>query len=333
MKAPAVTVLLPVYNGARHLDEALRSVLRQSFCDFELLAIDDGSTDESVRILESTGDPRVRVLRNERNLGLVATLNRGLVEARGEWIARQDADDVSAPGRLAAQMSFARGNPSVPLVGADAWLIDAAGHSRGRWRTGGHADLVAWDLCFRAPFAHGSALFRRSIIADRLGGYREKPACEDLDLWARVAAEFPVVTLRQPLMKYRLHEASIMAGAQKDAGRVRAVGDILKRHMRAVAPGMEEPDRAVIAAGWSGELPADWNGYFAAVRALELGFLRGRRPAGGFSRLRAEQHYALYFRACRMGAGGAFLRALAGADAASLPRMPWMRMLAATFQK
>lgn len=333
MTTPAVTVLLPVFNGARHLPAAIESVLRQRFCDFELLAIDDGSTDESPRLLRKIADPRVRVLRNERNLGLVATLNRGLAEARGEWIARQDADDVSAPGRLAAQMSFARGNPSVPLVGSDAWLIDDAGRSRGRWRTGGHADLVSWDLCFRAPFAHGSALFRRSIVAERFGGYRALPACEDLDLWARVAAEFPVVTLRQPLMKYRLHRGSIMAAAEADGRRRAAVREILERHMVTVAPGTTAEDRAEISAAWSGGLPTDWAAYFAAVRALELGFLRGRRAAPGLASLRAEQYYALYFRACRAGAGGAFLRALARADAAALPRLPWVRMLAATVMR
>jgi glycosyltransferase involved in cell wall biosynthesis len=333
MKSPAVTVLLPVHNGARHLPAALRSVLRQSFCDFELLAIDDGSTDETRKILESTGDPRVRVLHHPQNLGLVATLNHGLAEARGEWIARQDADDLSAPGRLAAQMSFARGNPAVPLIGADALLIDEADRYRGRWRTGGHADLVAWDLCFRAPFAHGSVLFRRGIIADRLGGYRDRPACEDLDLWARVAAEFPVVTLRQPLVKYRLHSASIMAGAEKSGERVAAVRRILEDHMAAMAPGLGGQERGAIAEAWAGDLPADWERYFEAVKALEWGFLRGRRMGAGFARLRAEQHYSLFYRACRAGAGGAFLRALARYDRASLPRMPWVRMAAATVRK
>jgi len=333
MTTPAVTVLLPVFNGGRHLRAAVESVLGQSFCDFELLAIDDGSTDESRRLLEGFSDPRLRVLSNERNLGLVATLNRGLAEARGEWIARQDADDVSAPGRLAAQMSFARGNPSVPLLGADAWLIDDEGRARGRWRTGGHADLVSWDLCFRAPFAHGSALFRRRIVAERLGGYQPLPACEDLDLWARVAAEFPVVTLRQPLMKYRLHRESIMASAENAGDRRAAVREMLERHMATVAPGTEPAQRREISAAWSGGLPGNWMGYFAAVKALELGFLRGRRAAPGLARLQAEQHYALYFRACRIGVGGDFLRALARADVAMLPRLPWVRMLAATFAR
>lgn len=325
MKNPAVTVLLPVFNAARHLRESVASMLRQSFCDFELLAIDDGSTDESPEILASLGDSRVRVLRNERNLGLVAALNRGLAEARGEWIARQDADDISAPGRLAAQMAFARGNPAVPLVGSDALLIDASGRPRGRWRTGGHADLVAWELCFRAPFAHTSALFRRSLVSERLGGYRDLRACEDLDLWARVAAEFPVVTLRQPLVKYRLHGASIMAEAAHDAARMDAVRGVLERHMAAMAPGLVETERALIASAWSGGLPPDWPAYFEVVKMLELNFLRGRRKPPGFSRVMIDEHYSLWFRA---GRSAVFLRALAKTDPGVFAQMPWLRMAA-----
>lgn len=327
MNAPAVTVLLPVFNGARHLRESIGSVLAQRFTGFELLVVDDGSTDGTAAILDSVADPRLRVVRNESNAGLVATLNRGLSEARGEWIARQDADDVSAPGRLAAQMAFVRGNPSVPVVGSDAWLIGSGGRFCGRWRTGGHADLVAWDLCFRAPFAHASALFRKSIVGERFGGYRDVRACEDLELWSRVAADFPLVTLREPLVKYRLHDGSIMAAAAADLKRIDAVNGILKRYMQQMAPGLGAPELECVANVWSGGKPASWREYFEAVQELERGFLRGRRKPPGFDRLVAEQHYALYFRERRQ--RGIFLRALAETNGGMLLRLPWMRMLAA----
>jgi glycosyltransferase involved in cell wall biosynthesis len=329
MSAPEVTVLLPVFNGARHLREAVSSVLGQRFTDFELLVVDDGSTDDTPAILASFEDSRLRVVRNDANLGLVATLNRGLSEARGEWIARQDADDVSTPGRLAAQMEFVRGNPSVPVVGSDAWLVGSEGRFCGRWRTGGHADLVAWDLCFRAPFAHASALFRRSIVGERFGGYREVRACEDLELWSRVAAEFPIVTLREPLVKYRLHDGSIMAATATDLKRMDAVKQILKRTMQKVSPGLGAAELEGIAAVWSGGKPASWRAYFEAVRELELGFLRGRRKPPGFDRLVAEQHYALFFREKRQ--RGLFLKALAATDRGILLRLPWARMLLAAW--
>jgi glycosyltransferase involved in cell wall biosynthesis len=327
MTRPAVTILLPVFNGAAYLRESLGSALRQTFSDFELLVVDDGSTDETPRILESVSDSRLRVLRNETNIGLVATLNRGLDEARGEWIARQDADDLSLPRRLEVQMAFVRGNPSVPLLGADAWLVDGRGRLRGRWRTGGHADLVGWDLCFRTPFAHGSALFRRSIVRDRIGGYRDLRACEDLDLWARVTEEFPVVTLREPLMKYRMHERSIMAAAAQDRLREKAVGEILDRCIRHVAPGLGDAERECIVMTWSGGKPASWRAYFEAVLALELGYLRGRSRSPGFDRLVAEQHYALFFRERRH--RRVLLAELVAVDRRRRWRLPWVRMLAA----
>jgi glycosyltransferase involved in cell wall biosynthesis len=324
MSAPAVTVLMPVFNAEKHLRQSLESVLRQRFCDFELLAIDDGSSDSSAGILAGFGDPRIRILRNEKNIGLVATLNRGLEEARGDWIARQDADDVSAPGRLAAQMAFVRGNPAVPLVGSDALLIDAGGRSCGRWRTGGHADLVAWDLCFRAPFAHSSALFRRSII-QRVGGYRDLRACEDLDLWGRIAADFPVVTLRQPLVKYRLHGESIMAGAERDAARCWDVKATLERHLAQVAPGLDRDACERIAAAWSEGRVSEWPAYFDAVKSLELCFSRGRRKPPGFARVLADEHYSLWY---RTGRPGACLQALAAKQPDLIPSMPWLRMAA-----
>lgn len=324
MSAPAVTVLMPVFNAAKHLRQSLESVLRQRFCDFELLVIDDGSSDSSAEILAAYGDPRIRVLRNEKNLGLVATLNRGLEEARGDWIARQDADDISAPGRLAAQMAFVRGNPAVPLVGSDALLIDATGRSRGRWRTGGHADLVAWDLCFRAPFAHSSALFRRSIVR-RIGGYRDLRACEDLDLWGRIAADFPVVTLRQALVKYRLHGESIMAGAEQDAARCKDVKATLQGHIAQVAPGFDGNAREAIATAWSDGRVSDWVAYFDAVKSLELCFSRGRRKPPGFARVLADEHYSLWH---RTGRSQACLRALAARQPDLIPSMPWLRMAA-----
>ena len=331
MNPPPVTVLLPVFNGARFLAESLASVARQTFTDFELLVIDDGSTDDTPRVLAEFRDPRLRVLRNDRNLGLVASLNLGLASARGDWIARQDADDLSAPGRLAAQMAFARGNPAVPLVGSDAWLIDAAGRPKGRWRTGGHADLISWDLCFRTPFPHGSALLRRSVILNRLGGYRDQPACEDLDLWGRVAAEFPVVTLREPLIKYRLHDASVMAGADPSVRRRAAVRALLERHMETIAPGFDASP--VIASAWTETSPEDWLEYFEALAELERAFWRGRRAAPGFSALLAEQHYTRFFRARRDGDAGAFLRGMAMGRPGLLPRLPWLRLLAALVRR
>src|SRR2546426_3494714 len=106
MAGPVVTVLMPVYNGARFLANAMNSVLGQTFGNFELLAINDGSSDKTAEILASCRDPRLRIVDNGRNLGLIASLNKGLDLARGDYIARMDADDVCYPNRLAVQVAF-----------------------------------------------------------------------------------------------------------------------------------------------------------------------------------------------------------------------------------
>ncbi|HEY8903092.1 MAG TPA: hypothetical protein VIM48_05255, partial [Chthoniobacterales bacterium] len=150
-------------------------------------------------------------------------------------------------------------------------------------------------------------------------------ACEDLDLWGRIAADFPVVTLRQPLMKYRLHGESIMAGAEQDATRHKDVKTTLERHIAQVAPGLDDNAREVIAAAWSDGRIAEWPAYFDAVKSLELCFSRGRRKPPGFSRVLADEHYTLWN---RTGRPAAFLQTLATKQPSLISSMPWLRMAA-----
>ncbi len=324
MSQPTVTVLMPVYNGIAHLREGIGSVVGQSFHDWELLVVDDGSTDGSAEVAEGWGDARVRVVRNGENLGLVASLNRGLAEARGEFVARLDADDVCAPTRLAEQVSFARGNPAVPLLGSDADLISERGRSAGRWRTGGRADLVRWELNFRTPFAHSSAFFRRGVVVEKFRGYRDSQASEDLDLWSRVAREYPVVTLRKPLVKYRQHGRSIMAAAN-EGGANEDVAERLRENLRAAAPGLDAGAGGVIAGAWSGSWPDDWRDYFAAVSELRLGFLRGR-TLPGLRGVEADQNYTLFCRARAARKGSGCLTALRRESMGNFLALPWVRM-------
>src|SRR5258705_775698 len=114
--SPQVSVLLPVWNGERHLAAAIESVLGQSFTDFELLIVDDGSTDGSAALIRRYGDERIRLFENEKNLGVTRSLNLGLAQARGRYVARMDADDLSAPERLARQVAFLDSHPEVALV-------------------------------------------------------------------------------------------------------------------------------------------------------------------------------------------------------------------------
>jgi glycosyltransferase involved in cell wall biosynthesis len=203
-----VSVLLPVHNGARYLESATRSILNQTHREFELIVVDDGSTDGSGEMVTALRDSRARVIRNERNLGLPASLNRGLREARAEIVARQDADDLSHPQRLEAQVRFLEENPGVGLVGTQAWLIDEDGHCQGSIEHAREHESLVWELLFDNAFIHSSVAFRRDVIA-RHGGYDENSAYnEDYDLWVKVALTARLRNLPERLVAWRSHEAS-----------------------------------------------------------------------------------------------------------------------------
>jgi hypothetical protein len=204
MATPAVTVLMPVYNGARFLAGAMESVLGQTFGDFELLAINDGSSDQTAEILASSRDPRVRIVENGRNLGLIASLNKGLDLARGDYIARMDQDDICHPRRLAVQATFMRNRPEIGVVGA--WYRPiGTGWVRAVRLPTSHEDICSW-LPFHNPIAHPTAFLRRKVfVANRL--YYD-PSClhaEDYDLWSRAARVTSLGNIPKALLRYRVH--------------------------------------------------------------------------------------------------------------------------------
>lgn len=205
MMAPRVSVLLPVYNASRFLREAVDSILRQTYRDFELLAIDDGSTDQSLATLESYRDPRLRILRNDRNRGLIYSLNRGLAEARGVYVARMDADDISQPTRLEQQAAFLDSHPKVAVVGSNVEDMDEAGRTVSVSHIPCSNEEIQHKLLRRCCMNHPSVMFRRQQVVD-LGGYREAHALtEDYDLWLRVSERHELANLSDRLLRYRIH--------------------------------------------------------------------------------------------------------------------------------
>lgn len=235
----AVSVLLPVYNGERYLREALRSVLAQSFADFELLLLDDGSTDRSLAIAQSFAerDPRVRVVSRE-NRGLVATLNELLQFAQGDLIARMDADDICLPDRLQRQVAYLQAHPEVVCLGGDVELIDERGRFLTTLRMLERDDEIQREaMQGHTTICHPCAIYRRAAI-QALGGYRgEFYPTEDLDLWLRLGEHGQLANLRGPVLRYRLHDASIShnnAQMQRSAAR-RSCEDAWRR--RGVAGG------------------------------------------------------------------------------------------------
>ena len=207
--APRVTVLLCVWNGERHLQAAIDSILAQSFRDFELLVIDDASTDATPRMLAASTDARVRVVRNETNLGLTVSLNRGLQLARGKLIARQDADDWSEPRRLELQLAFLQAHPAVAAVGSQALLIDSVGRSLG-WKDFPLQHRgICWMHLFDNALAHSAVTFRKAVVV-AAGGYDETfPASQDYELWSRLSERHRLANLAERLVHLRVLETSI----------------------------------------------------------------------------------------------------------------------------
>src|SRR3989440_8693728 len=188
----------------RFLREALESVLRQTLDDFELLVVDDGSTDDTPEVLASVRDGRLRVLRQEHE-GLVAALNRGADEARAPYLARMDADDVSLPQRLERQTALLAADESVGIVGCGVETIDEAGRMTSSWLLPSDDRTLRRRLLLRNPFTHGSVVVRRDAF-DRAGAYRDDyGANEDYDLWRRIAREWRLAAASEVLYRYREH--------------------------------------------------------------------------------------------------------------------------------
>ncbi len=217
---PKVSVTMAVYNGASYLREAIDSMLAQSFADFEFIIVDDGSTDSTAEILSGYDDNRIVALRNAENLGLTRSLNICLRGARGEYVARMDADDIAHPRRLERQVEYLDRHPEVGLLGTWIERIDDQGNSIGvrRLPTGG--TFLRWGLLFGTPIAHPSVMFRREL-ARKTGYYDEKLRyAQDHELWVRLSFETVPAQLPEPLLRLRRHSRSISAQRNDEQWRV-----------------------------------------------------------------------------------------------------------------
>jgi len=206
MTAPAVSVVMPVYNGAEYLREAIGSIVEQSFSDLELVVIDDGSTDETPEILTDYAkhDDRLRIDRHER-AGLGAALNRGVGLARAPLVARLDADDVALPDRLELQRRFLDDHPSVVVVGGAVRFINERGHAFADVTYPLSDDEIRMTMRKSTPFVHSAVMMRKEAF-ERSRGYR--PAfrdAADVDLWLRLAELGTLANLPELLVCYRMH--------------------------------------------------------------------------------------------------------------------------------
>jgi hypothetical protein len=213
LNAPLISVCMPVYNAKRYLEEAIESILGQTFGDFEFLIIDDGSTDRSLAILKryAAQDARIR-LSSGPNAGYVVRLNEMLHQARGDLIARMDADDVALPDRFARQVDFLRSHSEVDVVGGALELINSKGYLLDvYYDPQGHEEIEERCLTGACPINHPSVMMRRKAVL-AVGGYGvEMMPSEDLDLWLRMGERGRLANLPEVITRYRLHGASVSA--------------------------------------------------------------------------------------------------------------------------
>lgn len=201
--SPKISVILPVYNAEKYIAESIKSILDQTFRDFEFIIINDGSKDKSEEIILSFKDERI-VYISQQNIGLAATLNKGIEVAKGSYIARQDNDDISFKERLRIQYEFLEKNKGIDLVGASAEIIDEKGQPTGRFhRHETSNDCLKFFLLFDNPFVHSAVMFRKATV-QKIGGYNtSKEIFEDYNLWSRIARVSGVSNVPDVLLKYR----------------------------------------------------------------------------------------------------------------------------------
>lgn len=287
-----LTVLMTCFNAGRFLEPAIRSIVNQTFRDWEFLIVDDASSDGSAEISANWADnePRIRVIRNTVNKGQTACLNQGLREARGEWIARQDADDLSHPLRFARQMETLTACPEIVVLGTAGRMLDSDD------RLCGLLDVpLTWETIRRAvgflnPFLHTSVVFRRGVILTEFGGYDERfRIAQDYDLWSRVMSRHPVGNLALRLVGYRHLESSLSkAGRSEALGEAREIAgrqsvssphrQVFLDFLGGVNASSRNAFRAAFAdvgKGLSGGDRTEWNRLGAALHLRMAGFMAG----------------------------------------------------------
>ena len=205
---PKISVIMPAYNAEKYIGEAIRSILGQSFRDFEFIILNDCSTDRTEDVIRSFDDPRIVYLKNERNMGVAATLNRGLAVAQGQYIARMDADDISHPERFGKQAAYLDIHPEVAVLGSDLECFNEDGVIRTGWSVSEPGQMKV-DMFFSCGLAHPSVMMRADVI-QALGGYDpDYNGLEDYELWCRVLEKHHITTLPQILLRYRIHGGQV----------------------------------------------------------------------------------------------------------------------------
>ncbi len=255
---PAISVIMAVRNEATFVRQAIASILSQSFRDFELIIIDDDSTDGTAEILASFQDSRLIVNRSAQPRGLAASLNIGLAQSKGQYIARMDADDLCEPTRLEEQIAYMERSPQLGLVGSWYVIIAEDGRPlvRKRLPTG---TCLQHSLLEGNPFCHGSVMFRRDVV-ERVGSYRtEFLYAQDYDLWLRISEHYGVDNIPKFLYSWRLRHGNVATSKRWLQKRYRNLAQLCAlQRQRGLPEPLQQSDELRSASLTLSEYLAEW---------------------------------------------------------------------------
>ncbi|ATP58493.1 hypothetical protein CPT03_19505 [Pedobacter ginsengisoli] len=218
---PKITVFMAAYNAASYIQESIQSILDQTFENFELLIVNDGSTDETVVVINSFKDSRIRLIHNDKNRGLTYTRNVVLNEAKGEYIAILDSDDVAITNRLELQYNFFQEHPEYALCGGHGSVIDEASKPvvDNRFTVPIGPDKIKMTLLFQNTFINSTVMYKTTVLKE-LNGYNDYAPAEDYELFIRLSDKYPVANLDTILVKYRIHGSNTSI-LQSETGRLK----------------------------------------------------------------------------------------------------------------
>ena len=266
--APAVSVIIPVYNGINYLNESVDSVLAQTFTDYEVLVVDDGSTDETWDLIQAYED-RVRGIRKP-NGGVASALNRGIQEARGRWIAWLSHDDVFLPDKLLKQVEFLKNNPQFKASYTGFYIIDQLGKIVGEYKPVWYPREQATRMLFYSTYMNGSSMLIERACFDKVGLFNEKlKSTQDIDMWLRMVQHYEIGRVNEPLLKWRTHptQGSRKLEAQKaeeHATFTRIFRDLgVARIFPEFAGSADEPEVIAHAHEWFGDTMRNHHGWYS----------------------------------------------------------------------
>lgn len=217
--AELVSVIIPVYNAAEFVKASVDSILAQNYPEFEIIIVNDGSTDQSGEVIRSFSDQRIKIIQ-QQNSGVANALNVAIENSSGKYIARQDADDISMPDRIRLLVEFLEKNPSHGLVGGQARIIDAKGASKGFLKHATGNTKLHYDLLWNSPFVSSATLFRRACFEKVGGFYSGKELFEDYDMWSRIALHYKLANLPEVLLDYRELSTGLSFTTENSSDRV-----------------------------------------------------------------------------------------------------------------